>query len=251
MCREVKCPAPTEQQWECLILQALHLETGSWLIHLLWMCLLYEEMAGGCCGVTIGFTELYSRRDAHPVPCELHSFAEYGITLAWIHACRGSSHGESILVFPKMKCWLEEVGSPFWKALQRVGIFFPWVNSDPSKHQIYSKSKGVQTFLSPDLQLPHAFACWPVKYLQRPSFKKKNSLRAQTQAWVSSRAWALHTATLLDMSIHYENWPAQNSITTVHRLVLWSWTRQKCGSFWQQSCQFITLQSWGTWVAMV
>lgn len=86
-----------------------------------------------------------SRRDAHPVPCELHSFAEYGITLAWIHACRGSSHGESIWLFPKTKCWLEEVGSPFWKALKRVGIFIPWVNSDPSKHQIYVKSKGVQT----------------------------------------------------------------------------------------------------------
>lgn len=91
------------------------------------------------------FHRALSRRDAHPVPCELHSFAEYGITLAWIHACRGSSHGESILVFPKSKRWLEEVGSPFWKALQRAGIFIPWVNSDPSKHQIYSKSKGVQT----------------------------------------------------------------------------------------------------------
>lgn len=75
---------------------------------------------GGLLWCNHWFHRALSRRDAHPVSCELHSFAEYGITLAWIHACRGCSHEESILVFPYMKCDLK--GLSFEQALQKVCI---------------------------------------------------------------------------------------------------------------------------------
>lgn len=209
-------------------------------------------MAGGLLWCTHWFHRALSGRGAHPVPCEMHSFAECGITLAWIHPCRGSSDGENILVFPKRNCYLGRVGSQLWESPAKGAHFH-----SPNNCQILASTKfkvnpkGTNpAFLRPDLQLSHAFANCQVNYLQRPSFKK-NIEKVHTQTWVNNRAWALHSAILLlDTS-----WPPAKCIMQIYLLTaalpqsanlhgirvapeVWY------GSFQQWPCKFFMLHSW-------
>lgn len=210
-------------------------------------------MAGGLLWCNHSFHRAFSRRDAHPVPCELHSFAEYGITLVWIHACRGSSHGESIWVFPNTKCCLERVGSLFWKSPAK-GVHFHSLSQFRSWQalNLWQVQRGTNpAFLSPHLQLSHAFAYCHVKYLQRSSFKrrtlKKYRPRSELVAELGhctqpySWAWAgpLQSASYKLPCSEQQCHNLQTGDLKSHR---------RCGSFWQQSCKFLVLQSSGIWV---
>lgn len=144
MCREVKRPTPIEQQWEHLIIQALHLETGSWLIHLLWMCLLYEVMAGGLLWCNHWFHRALSGGTL--ILCHVNCTALQSMVLPWLGSmlAEGVLMGKALRCFPKWSAIWKGWEAGCEKALQKVCIFIHWVSSDPGKHPIYGKSKGAQ-----------------------------------------------------------------------------------------------------------
>lgn len=193
-------------------------------------------MAGGLLWCTHWFHRALSGRGAHPVPCEMHSFAEYGITLAWIHPCRGSSDGKIFSCLPRGIVAWEGWEASFEKVLQKVHVLIYQIIQSQilASTKFKAKPKGTnRAFLSPDLQLSHAFANCQVNYLQRLSFKKNTE---KIQTWVNNRAWALHTAILLQGM----NWPPAKCImqiylhtadvTTIYRLT-WDLSRTR-GVIW-------------------
>lgn len=65
------------------------------------MCLLYEVMAGGCCGVTIGFTELYP--EGMLILCHVNCTALQSMGLP----CLGSMLAEGVLMGKAFWCFLK------------------------------------------------------------------------------------------------------------------------------------------------
>lgn len=208
-------------------------------------------MAGGLLWCTHWFHRALSGRGAHPVPCEMHSFAEYGITLAWIHPCRGSSDGKIFSCLLRGIAAWEGWEASFEKVLQKVHVLIYQIIQSQilASTKFKAKPKGTnRAFLSPDLQLSHAFANCQVNYLQRLSFKTNTE---KIQTWVNNRAWALHTAILL----WGMNWPPAKCIMQIylHTAVLpqsadlhgiWVAPEVWYGSFQQWPCKFFMLRSW-------